>query len=162
MEKNQSLNLIQQQLSIYGAQVYNYRGTEFIGVKNPYSDNNMAFTFGEEEFCMEFTFQTARFKYGCEKDCIIHAEKYLTDKLCAVEVFLNDKPIFGGSRETFSGDFTSVEEFATYYAVGNKQIADNLLGFMKNGGVSVKIFSWSGKFDKSFKIVLEDELLKIV
>ena len=52
MEKNQSLNLIQQQLSIYGAQVYNYRGTEFIGVKNPYSDNNMAFTFSEEEFAM--------------------------------------------------------------------------------------------------------------
>lgn len=161
MEKKDTIKYLEENLKKYGATIYNYRGTEFIGIKNPYSDNNMAFTFGEEEFCMEFTFQTARFAYGNEKDAVFHAEKYLTDKLVAVELFLNGKPLFGGSREVDGCNFNTPQEFALYYAVGNEQISNNLLGFMKNGGVTVKILSWSGKFDRSFEIKVDGENLSI-
>ena len=40
-------------------------------------------------------------------------------------------------------------------------IANNILGFMKNGGVSVKILSWSGKFDQEFEIAVNGEELTI-
>ena len=121
----------------------------------------MAITFGEEEFAMEFTYQTARFKYGTEEDGALHAEKFLTEKLCAVEVFLGEKPIFGGSRETIGTNFKTVEEFACFYAGGNDKIAENLLGFMKNGNVTVKIFSWANTYNRSFEIVVNGDNLTI-
>lgn len=161
MEKRESLQYVAEKLKKYGAEIYNYRGTEFIGIKNSNSDNHMALTFNDEEFCMEFTYQTARFAYGNEDDCVMHAEKYLTDKLCAVEIFLNGKPLFGGSREIIKEEIKSDREFANYYACGNEQIANNLLGFIKNGGVSVKILSWSGKYDQEFEILVEGEQTEI-
>ena len=161
MEKKLAIKYVAEKLEKYGARVYDYRGTEFIGIKNPNSENHMAFTFSDEEFGMEFTYQTARFAYGNEDDCVLHAEKYLTDKLCAVEIFLNRKPLFGGSRQIPNAEFLSIKDFANYYAVDNEQIANNILGFMKNGGVSVKILSWSGKFDQEFEIVVNGEELTI-
>ena len=161
MEKNNAIKFLEIELAPYGASTYNYRGTEFIAVKNPYSDNHMAITFGEEEFAMEFTYQSARFKYGDEQDSALHAKKFLTEKLCAVEIFLGEKPLFGGSRETEKCKFDTVEEFALFYAGGNEQIAKNLLGFMKNGNVRVKIFSWRGTYDQDFEIAVDGENLTI-
>lgn len=161
MDKKECIKFLENKLKNYGANVYNYRGQEFIAIANPNSDNHMAFTFGEDEFAMEFTYQTARFKYGTEEDCVLHAERFLTEKLCAVEIFLNGKPLFGGSRETSNCNFDSVEGFALFYSGGNKQIADNLLGFMKNGGVTVKIFSWASTFNRSFEIVVNGDLLTV-
>ncbi len=161
MEKTNAIKFLEKELAPYGASKYNYRGTEFIAVKNPRSENHMAITFGEEEFAMEFTFQSARFKYGNEQDGALHAQKFLTEKLCAVEIFLGGKPLFGGSRETEKCHFESAEEFALFYAVGNEQIAKNLLGFMKNGNVKVKIFSWKGTYDQSFEIIVDGENLTI-
>ena len=159
--KTNAIKILSKKLAPYGASVYNYRGTEFIAIQNPHSENHMAITFGEEEFAMEFTYQSARFKYGSEEDCAIHAEKYLTERLCSVEIFLSGKPLFGGSRETESAKFSTVEEFASFYAVGNQKITENLLGFMKNGNVSVKIFSWRGTYDRSFEIIVTDDELSI-
>ncbi|MBR2337699.1 MAG: hypothetical protein IKA61_07140 [Clostridia bacterium] len=161
MERKECINFLQERLKKYGASIYNYRGQEFIAIANGNSDNHMAFTFGEEEFAMEFTYQTARFKYGNEEDCAMHAEKFLTEKLCAVEIFLSGKPLFGGSRETDGCNFKTVEEFAIFYAGGNEKIAENLLGFMKNGGVTVKIFSWANTYNRSFEIVADGDELTI-
>ena len=161
MKKKDCITFLENRLKKYGATVYNYRGVEFLAIQNPNTQNHMAFSFGEEEFTMEFTFQSARFKYGNEEDCVIHAEKYLTEKLCAVEVFLGDKPLFGGSRETILANFKTATEFANFYACGNEQIANNLLGFMKSGNVFVKIFSWRGTFDRAFEIVVNGENLEI-
>lgn len=161
MEKKECIKFLENRLKNYGATVYNYRGVEFLAIQNPSSENHMAFSFGEEEFTMEFTFQSARFKYGNEEDCAIHAEKYLTEKLCSVEIFLSEKPLFGGSRETALANFKTVSEFANFYACGNEQIANNLLGFMKNGNVSVKIFSWNGTYNRAFEIIVDGEDLTI-
>ena len=161
MEKKETVKYLEKQLATVGAKIYTYGGTEFIAIQNPYSDNHIAITFGEEEFQMEFTYQTARFSYGTEDDAILHVKKYITDKLCAVEIFLNGKPLFGGSRETATSQFKTVEEFAKFYAVGNEKIAENLLGFMTNGNVSVKIFSWSGKYDRAFEIIVDGDKLYI-
>ena len=90
MERKETINFLYERLKQYGANVYNYRGQEFIAIANPNSENHMAITFGEEEFAMEFTYQTARFKYGSEEDGAIHAEKFLTEKLCAVDTVLRD------------------------------------------------------------------------
>ena len=161
MERKEAITFLHEKLKKYGASIYNYRGQEFIAIANPNSDNHMAITFGEEEFAMEFTYQTARFKYGNEEDGVIHAEKFLTEKLCAVEIFLSGKPLFGGSRQTDGARFKTVEEFAIFYAGGNEKIAENLLGFMKNGNVTVKIFSWANTYNRSFEIVVKDDILKI-
>ena len=161
MEKKDCIKFLENRLKNYGATIYNYRGVEFLAIQNPNSENHMAFSFGEEEFTMEFTFQSARFTYGNEEDCAVHAEKYLTEKLCSVEIFLNGKALFGGSRETANINFKTVEEFALFYSGENEQIANNLLGFMKNGNVSVKIFSWLGTFDRSFEIAVDGEKLSI-
>ncbi len=161
MERKEAINFLHEKLKKYGANVYNYRGQEFIAIANPNSENHMAITFGEEEFAMEFTYQTARFKYGTEEDGALHAEKFLTEKLCAVEVFLGEKPIFGGSRSTENANFKTVQEFACFYAGGNDKIAENLLGFMKNGNVTVKIFSWANTYNRSFEIVVNGDNLTI-
>ena len=159
--KTKAIKILSERLAPYGANVYNYRGTEFIAIQNPTSDNHMAITFGEEEFAMEFTYQSARFKYGTEEDGVIHTEKFLTEKLCAVEIFLSGKPLFGGSRETAKANFKTVQEFATFYAGGNEKIAENLLGFMQNGNVSVKIFSWLGTYNRAFEIIPTENGLTI-
>ena len=161
MERKDTINFLQERLKVYGANVYNYRGQEFIAIANTNSDNHMAITFGEEEFAMEFTYQTARFKYGNEEDGAIHAEKFLTEKLCAVELFLSGKPLMGGSRQTEGTNFKTVEEFAQFYANGNDKIAENLLGFMKNGNVTVKIFSWANTYNRSFEIIVNGDELTI-
>ncbi|MBQ7374007.1 MAG: hypothetical protein IJW64_05550 [Clostridia bacterium] len=161
MEKKDCIKFLETRLKKYGATVYNYRGVEFLAIQNPNSENHMAFSFGDEEFTMEFTFQSARFKYGNEEDCAIHAEKYLNEELCSVEIFLSGKPLFGGSRETSKANFKTAEEFALFYACDNEQIANNLLGFMKNGNVSVKIFSWKGTFDRAFEISVDGNSLSI-
>lgn len=161
MERKEAINFLHEKLKKYGASIYNYRGQEFIAIANSNSDNHMAFTFGEEEFAMEFTYQTARFRYEDAEDGVIHAEKFLTEKLCAVELFLSGKPLMGGSRPTDGAKFKTVEEFACFYANGNEKIAENLLGFMKNGDVTVKIFSWSSTYNRSFEIVANGEQLSI-
>ena len=161
MERKETINFLHEKLKKYGANVYNYRGQEFIAIANPHSENHMAITFGEEEFAMEFTYQTARFTYGSEEDGALHAEKFLTEQLCAVEIFLSEKPLFGGSRETAGANFKTVEEFASFYAGGNEKIAENLLGFMKNGNVTVKIFSWANTYNRAFEIIVDGDNLTI-
>jgi hypothetical protein len=161
MEKKECIKYLESKLKSHGAQIYSYGGVEFIAIQNPYSDNHIAITFSDEEFSMEFTYQTARFSYGSEEDAILHITKYLTEQLCAVEIFLNGKPLFGGSRNTEGCKFSTVNDFTLFYACGNEQIAENLIGFMKNGNVSVKIFSWAGKYDKSFEIIVDGENLSI-
>ena len=146
MEKSQAIAFIADKLKKYGGKIYNYQGTEFIGIKNPYSDNNIAITFGEE-MAMEFTYQTARFKYGDEQDLITHTEKYISGQLVAVEFFLNGKSVFGGSRSVENLKTDTAEDIALWYACGNEKIKDNLLTFFKNDGVSVKIFSYDKKHD---------------
>lgn len=104
---------------------------------------------------MEFATQTARFEYGNEGDLIAHVEKYLTDELCAVEFFMGDQALFGGSRDTSSADFSSARTISEWYAAGNKEIADGIEAFLKKNSIIVRSFSWSGKADRCVR-TLED------
>ena len=54
MEKKETVKYLEKQLATVGAKIYTYGGTEFIAIQNPYSDNHIAITFGEEEFQMEY------------------------------------------------------------------------------------------------------------
>ena len=78
-----NIEYVENRLKKYGAEIYEYRGVKFIGIKNPYSDNNMAITFGSEENVMEFTYQTARFAASDLDGLIAHAERFLKNELCA-------------------------------------------------------------------------------
>ncbi len=147
------IDYVQSALKKYGAEIYDYRGTKFIGIKNPFSDNNMAITFGDEENVMEFTFQAARFDKKDLDGLIAHAEKFLTDKLCAAEFFLGGKRIFGGSRTTSGTNFKTLDELLVWYSGGNEKIAENLRGFFKNDGITLKTFCWSGRTDRSVRIL---------
>ena len=42
--------------------------------------------------------------------------------------------------------------------VSNEKIAENLRGFCKNGGVSLKIFTWNGKADRTVKISADGKI----
>ena len=153
-----NIQYIKSKLEKYGADVYDYRGTKFIGIKNPFSDNNLVITFGTEENVMEFTFQSARFPAGDLDGLILHAEKFLTDKLVAAEFFLGGKSIFGGSRQSEGADFKNIDEMLAWYTGGNEKIAENLRGFFKNEGISLEIFSWSGKMDRKIKILPDGKI----
>ena len=157
MEKK-NIEYIEKKLKKYGAEIYNYRGTEFIGIKNPYSDNNLVITFGENENVMEFTFQSARFLKVDLDGIVCHAEKFLKNELCAAEFFLSGKSLFGGSRNTVGSDFKNLDELLIWYTAGNEKIAENLRGFCKNGGVSLKIFTWNGKADRAVKISADGKI----
>ena len=108
----------------------------------------MAFAFYDEVFTMEFTYQTARFSYDDYEAAAIHAEKFLSGKLVAVEIFYGGKPVMGGSREKPTTDISTKENFALWYAGGNSESAAKVLKFLNNGGVSAKVYSWSGADDK--------------
>ena len=108
----------------------------------------MAFTFDDDKFTMEFTYQASRFEYGDEDYAVKIAREFLSDKLCAVEIFLSGKAIFGGTRETAGANFRSAEEFALWYSAGNTEVAEKLKRFLANDGATVKCFSWSGKYDR--------------
>ena len=149
MEKQEIINYIADKLSRYGARVLDYNGDKFIGIKNPRSLNDMAFAFYDEVFTMEFTFQTARFSYDDYEAAVTHAEKYLDGKLVATEIFYCGKPIMGGSREKPTSDITKAEDFALWYAGGNAEAAEKILGFLRGGSVVAKIYSWDGTNDKT-------------
>ncbi len=148
MDKQEVINYIADKLSGYGARILDYNGDKFIGVKNPNSLNDMAFAFYDEVFTMEFTYQTARFSYDDYEAAVIHAEKFLNGKLVAAEIFYGGKPVMGGSREKPTTDISNKENFALWYAGGNAEAAEKVLKFLNNGGVSAKIYSWSGADDK--------------
>ena len=101
---------------------------------------------------MEFTFQSARFQKDDLDGIACHAEKFLKNELCAAEFFLSGKSLFGGSRNTVGSDFKNLDELLLWYTAGNEKIAENLRGFCKNGGVSLKIFTWNGKADRTIDI----------
>lgn len=143
---------IEEKLKKYGANVYNYQGTSFIGIKNPYSDNNLAITFRENENVMEFTFQSARFAKNDLDGLILHTERFLKNELCAAEFFINGKSIFGGSRPTAGSDFSDFDELARWYTLGNEQAVENLKKFVYQNGVLLKLFSWNGKFDRTVTV----------
>ena len=82
---------VENKLKKYGAEIYEYRGVKFIGIKNPYSDNNMAITFGNEENVMEFTYQTARFAAND------------LDGLIARQNFFSAEKDFSAARERLRG-----------------------------------------------------------
>lgn len=153
-----NLQYIKSKLEKYGADVYDYRGTKFIGIKNPFSDNNLVITLGETENVLEFTFQSARFSAGDIDGIILHAEKFLTDKLVAAEFFLSGKSIFGGSRQSEGADFKNIDEMLGWYTGGNEKTAENLRGFFKNDGITLEIFSWSGKKDRKIKILPDGKI----
>lgn len=153
-----NLQYIKSKLEKYGADVYDYRGTKFVGIKNPFSDNNLVITLGKNENVMEFTFQSARFPAEDLDGIILHAEKFLTDQLVAAEFFLNGKSIFGGSRNSEGADFKNIDEMLCWYTGGNEKIIENLRGFFKNEGISLEIFSWSGKKDRKVKILPDGKI----
>ena len=97
-----NIEYVENKLKKYGAEIYEYRGVKFIGIKNPYSDNNMAITFGNEENVMEFTYQTARFAASDLDGLIAHAEKFLKNELCAQNFFSAEKD-FSADRERSRG-----------------------------------------------------------
>ena len=84
-----NIEYVENKLKKYGAEIYEYRGVKFIGIKNPYSDNNMAITFGNEENVMEFTYQTARFTASDLDGLIAHAERFLKNELDRKSTRLN-------------------------------------------------------------------------
>ena len=45
-----------------------------------------------------------------------------------------------------------------WYTGGNEKITENLRGFFKNEGISLEIFSWSGKKDRKVKILPDEEI----
>ena len=114
-----NIEYVENKLKKYGAEIYEYRGVKFIGIKNPYSDNNMAITFGNEENVMEFTYQTARFAASDLDGLIAHAERFLKNELCAAEFFLGEKRLFGGSRTVAGAGFNSLDELLAWYCGGN-------------------------------------------
>ena len=145
------LDYFERELRPFGGGIYEYAGNKFIGVKNPFSDNNLVITFGEEEFTMEFTCQASRFSYGDENFAVETVKKYLNDEFVAVEVYLNGKSVFGGTRNSLGSDFKGGDGFALWYACGNRETADRIAEFLKNDGVEVRIFCWSGVYDRIFR-----------
>lgn len=148
MEKDKILNIIAERLKAYGAVLYEFNGTSFIGIKNPYSDNHMAITADEEKITMEFATQAARFALSDIDDLVIHAEKYLTDQLCAVEFYAANQPLFGGSRDVSGAKFSTSQQLALWYAANNEQTARNIIEFFGRGDVCVSVASWSGAYDR--------------
>lgn len=148
MEKDKILKTVAERLKDYGAELYEFNGTSFIGIKNPYSDNHMAITADEEKITMEFATQAARFALTDVDDIVTHAEKYLTDKLCAVEFYAANQPLFGGSRDVSGANFSSRRQLALWYAANNEQTACNIIEFFNRGDVCVSVASWSGKYDR--------------
>ena len=114
--KDNVISFFAENLKSFGADIYEYAGNKFIGIKNPYSDNNLVITFDEDKFTMEFTYQASRFSYGDEEFALKVIKDYLNDKNLAVEIFLNGKSLFGGTRSIDGCDFNSGEEFAEWYA----------------------------------------------
>lgn len=155
---SEKIEYVEKKLKKYGAEIYNYQGTEFIGIKNPHSDNNIAITFGDAENVMEFTYQSARFASDDLDGLAEHTEKFLTNKLCSAEFFLNGKRIFGGSRSVAGADFKDLNELILWYCAGNEKIAENLRGFFKNDGISLKILTWNGKADRTIEILPDGNL----
>lgn len=153
-----NIDYVENKLKKYGAGIYEYRGVKFIGIKNPYSDNNMAITFGNEENVMEFTYQTARFAASDLDGLIAHAEKFLRNELCAAEFFLGGKRLFGGSRTVAGSDFSSLNELLAWYCGGNEKISENLRGFFKNDGITLAVLCWNGKTDRHVKIRPDGEI----
>lgn len=156
-----NIEFVKNRLKKYGAEIYEYRGVKFIGIKNTYSDNNMAITFGNEENVMEFTYQTARFAAGDLEGLIAHAEKFLKNELCAAEFFLGGKRLFGGSRTVAGTDFSSLDELLGWYCGGNEKIAENLRGFFKNDGITLAALCWNGKADRHVRILPDGKIENI-
>lgn len=148
MNKEERIEKTRAALESFGARIYDYRGTKFIGIKNPYSDNNMAITFGDEQSTLEFAFQSERYEPTDVDDLISRAKKFLTDELVSAEFFLNGKSVFGGSRNSEGSRFKTTEEALDWYGGNNAEVAENLLKFIKSGSAQLKIASWSGRYDK--------------
>lgn len=151
MEKREVITYIAEKLKSYGATVLDYNGDSFIGIRNPNSTLDMAFAFYDEVFTVEFAFQAARFSYDDYKDAPIYAEKLLTGKTVAVELFMQGKPIFGGTRET--PDISRISDkvgFAKWYACGNETAETNILKFLSGESVSAQIFGWKESYEIKF------------
>lgn len=145
MTKEEIIGYIAEKLGKYGATVLDYNGTKFVGIKNPYSTEDMAFAFYDEVFTAEFTYQSARFAYEDYASAVVYAEKILNGESVTVEIFINEQPTFGGTRPYV--DFSEISDkdgFAKWYACGNEQAELRIRGLLDGDGVSAKIFGWKG------------------
>ena len=151
MEKHEVIAYIAEKLKDYGASVLDYNGDKFIGIRNPNSTLDMAFAFYNEVFTVEFAYQAARFSYDDYKDAPIYAEKLLSGKTVAVELFMQGKPIFGGTRE--KADISQIndkEGFAKWYTCNNKEAEINILKFLSNEGVVAQVYGWQESYEIKF------------
>ena len=149
MDKERAIEFIQKRLKEYGSNVYEYQGVRFIAIRNEFGKSDMAITFGEENMTMEFATQAARFAYGDEEDLVKHAVGYLNGELCAVEFYLGDRPLFGGSRTSDGMNFLNTEELSDWYAGGNKEIAANINEFLKKNSITVVCSRWTDLSDRA-------------
>lgn len=147
MEKKEVVGYIADALRDYGAVALEYRGVEFVGIKNPYSESDMAFSFSDEFFTMEFTTQAARFAYDDVESAIVHAKRFLDGEYVAVEIFADGKAIMGGTRLAPTDEISNTEAFADWYACENAEVAARVVSFLRRGGVFAKVSSWNGKSD---------------
>ena len=130
---------------------YNDAYYEEAEILNPHKSDNILIAFEENRddyseltFC--FSYQHCHFdNLNPEniKELLEYTDAFLNESIAAIEFFRDEKSAFGGHIETQNLNSLSVSLFSDKFGYKDEHFS----------GLTIKIRSWSGKYDMNLKVV---------
>lgn len=126
--------------------VIDYNKDKVIGFVND-KVGDLVLYIKKDEIVMTFGYQNAHFSIEDKSDALIHTKKYLTGELCSVEFFDGNNSLFGGSRESESVKFDTIDGILNCYSAGNEEVKNNIREFLKKKDYNVRAVNFDGSIN---------------
>jgi hypothetical protein len=118
---------------------------------------------GPTRLTFRFSYQHAHFEDEDSMDRLIrYIDSFLADDEAAIEFFDGDDRKFGGSVTLTEIDLFSIEDAASHFGYSVNIFKYHTIPNLKNGSLTFKVRTWSGKQDLDAVVEDRDGFVVIV
>lgn len=149
-------NYFAEKLEKYNPVVLDYGKDKVVGFANDLNGVDLAVYFKQDEAVMTFAYQNAHFAADDAESLVSHVEKFLNGTLASVEFFGANKTGFGGSRESKSCVFNTVDDVVNCYAAGVESAKNGLYDYFKSTPVTVRAINFTNTVNTTVNVTYKD------
>lgn len=154
-------NLFAEKLKEYNPVILNYGSDKVVGFANDVNGVDLAVYFKKDETVMTFAYQNAHFSADDLQSLVSHTEKFLNGTLASVEFFGANKTGFGGSRESGSCVFNTVDDVVNCYSAGMDDAKKGLYDYFKTTPVTVRAINFTNTVNTTVNVTYENGEYKL-
>ena len=154
-------NVFAEKLKKFNPVVLDYGNDKVVGFANDLNGVDLAVYFKKDEAVMTFAYQNAHFAADDLESLITHTEKFLDGTLASVEFFGANKTGFGGSRNSDSCVFDTVDDVVDCYAAGVESAKKGVYDYLKTTPVTVRAINFTNTVNATVNVVYNNGEFKL-